>query len=765
MRGWPNLFKFGNRIHNATKMQETLTAEQLIYNIFSIGKEASGSDELFSKFRSRFGEVLGVDYITIKDAYQEKSEVSGIEEFVINTNKPYVDNRLSGYSAFPELIKHYNLGFRSCAILPVSVDSKPVLIASFLSKQEDRFDSALTSKLSLVSDVLGYQAVAKIERERSISLARYFDAAFNTYIPQMLVDRSGAIAKTNKSASGLFAKTQKEMIGRNVSEFFEIDANMLDSLCGGSAAEIRDSREQSRIYKVTCGKISDRLMHVLLYDVTELKELEEKVKLSERSAGEAFLLLAKDTTVLWSSGNVGKILKMGKDEITGRRLLDLAYQDKDFAGEIGGSADTLSKNLRLSIGNGVVVDTKATLMKNRFGGFSCVISSNNVEKYVAAMQSAIDGLVEDASDAIINVDALGYIKSVNRSVEKLLSYNASELSGSALVSLYVDQDSQQRLNSSLSVARSSGFVDNVFVNMRKKDGEAPVPCEQAIRSMLDSDNNVIGYMLIIKELETKIKMNRLEEDTEELGKALKNERAESDLKTQFFYNISHDLKTPLTSIKGFGKLLLESRPEELSEKNRDYVQIMTDETDRLLQLIQQILDVAKLSSGRIRLDIQQVNLNELLKNPAIESLVELAEKKGLEFGIDVDYSVPSVQADPNRLIQVLVNLVGNAIKFTERGSIGIRIFKKGKSVRIEVADTGVGINKEDRNKLFKKFYQLQRKGLTVQKAEGTGLGLSIAKEIVSLHHGKMSVISEPGKGSTFWFTIPITAKPKKTPAK
>lgn len=745
-------------------MQETVSVEQLIFEMLTLGKESSSSAELSTRFSERLRQTFGIEYIMVSDAYSEKSELSGLEEFVLNTNKPYVDNRLSGYSAFPELIKHYNLGYRSCLLIPVTVEGNPVLVATFLSKQEDRFDSSLAAKITPVSQLLGYQVVAKVERERSISLARYFDAAFNTYVPQLLIDRSGAIIKVNKSATGLFAKTQREMVGRNVSEFFGVDANMLYNLRDGAAAEVKDNSEQGRVYKVSCGKISDRLTHALFYDVTELKELEEKVHMSERSASEAFLLLAKDTTVLWSSGNIGRILKIDKDAMTGRRLLDLAYEDKEFAGEIGNVSDTLTKPLRLGIGNGVFIDTKATLIKNRFGGFSCVLSRNNLEKYVSAMQSAIDGLVDEASDAILNIDALGYIKSVNRSTQKLLGYNSSELTGSALSSLYADAESQQRLSGSLSLARNNGVVENVYVSLRTRQNEVPLPCEQAIRSMVDSDNNLVGYMIITKELATKIKMEELEEDTEELGKQLKNERQESDLKTQFFYNISHDLKTPLTSINGFGKLLLESA-SEMTPEHREYVTIITNEADRLLQLIMQILDVAKLSSGRIKLEPQQVNFNELLKNPAIDSLVEFAKKKGLEFTVEVDYSTPTVQADPNRLIQVFVNLVGNAIKFTEKGSIGIRIFKKGKSVRVEITDTGIGISKEDRGKLFKKFYQLQRKGLTMQKAEGTGLGLSIAKEIVSLHGGQMSVTSESGKGSTFWFTIPIAAKSKKVAVK
>ncbi len=748
-------------------MQETLTVEQLIAELFTIGKESADAAGLIAGFTSRVKEAMGVDYIMVKDAYQNRDDLSGLEEFAVNTSKPYVDNRLSGYSAFPELIKHYNLGFRSCMLMPVSVEGKPVVVATFLSRQEDRFEINTASKLTLATEMLSYLMVAKIEKERSVGLAKYFDAAFNTYLPQMLIDRAGAIVKTNKSGAGLFGKTQKEMIGKNLNEFFGIDEGLLSSLRSGATVEVREQGDAARIYKATSSRINDRLSHMLLYDVTELKELEEKVRLSEKNASESYLLLAKDTTVLWSSSNIAKVLKVGRDEIVGRRLIDLADSDRELAGEVSAVPDTLSKSLRLNVGNGVFIDAKATLLKNQFGGFSCVLASNNIEKYAAAMQETLDGLVDIASDAIFSIDALGYVKSVNRSAEKLLDYTNAELSGSALVSLYADDESQQKLSSSLALARANGSIGNVFVNLRAKDGEYPLPCEQTIRTMVDSDNALVGYMITTKELATKMRVARLEEDTEELSRQLESEKSESDLKTQFFYNISHDLKTPLTSIYGYGKLLAGSSAE-MSQQNREYADIITKEADRLLQLINQILDVAKLSSGRIKLDVQDVNFNELLKNPAIESLVEFAQKKGLAFTVDLDYSVPVVQADPNRLIQVLVNLVGNAIKFTEHGSIGIKIAragKKSKFVKVEVIDTGSGISKEDKGKLFKKFYQLQRKGLTVQEGSGTGLGLSIAKEIVGLHGGTIGVDSEPGRGSTFWFKLPVSGKSKKRASK
>jgi len=743
-------------------MQEALTVDKLISEIFTMGRETSSAEQLFQKFGARLKDALGLDYVIINDAYQEKSSFSGLEEFVINTNKPYIDNRLSGYSAFPELIKQYNEGFRSCMLLPVVVEGKPALVSTLLSKQEDRFDSAFASTIGLVLDMLAYQAVAKIERERSISLARYFDAAFDTYVPQLLVDKAGVIVRANKSFANVFAKTPREIGGKVVSDFFDIDGNMLYSLRNGSAAEVKDKNRKKRTYRVTCNKISDRLTHVLLYDMNEVKELEEKVRLSEQSSGEAFLLLTQDTTVLWASSNIGRIVKIDRDNIAGRRLVDLAYADSAFVSAIGDIKDTYSKAIQINIGNGIYVEAKATLLRNQLGGFSCVLASNNLEKYVASMRGALEGVVDVTSDAIVNTDSLGYIRALNKSAEKLLGYKSSDIRGSAITALYADDESAQKANNALSIAKSLSFTGNMYVNLRVKDGGEPLPCEQTTRSLVDADNVQIGYLLVLKELATKRKMEELEDTVDEIGKKYKDAILESNSKSEFIYNISHDLKTPLTNIKGFGKLLLESAGE-LNQEQREYVGIITNESDRLYQLIQQILDVAKLSSGKIKLDVQHVNLNELAKNPTLITLSEVAQNKGLAMGWNIDYSVPEIQADPNRLIQVFVNLIGNAIKFTETGSVSVKIFKKGRSVRVEVIDTGIGIGKEDRSKLFRKFYQLKH-GLTMQQGAGTGLGLAIAREIVHLHGGKINVISEQGKGSTFWFTLPISGKRKKSAA-
>ncbi len=744
-------------------MLETTTIEQVVADVFEMSRESGSKEDLLAKFATRIGGAMGIEYVLAKDTYSDRGRLDGLDEFVMNTGKPYVDNRLSGYSAFPELIKHYNLGFRSCMMLPVSVEGKPVLVATFLSRQEDRFDTGTVSKLGMAAGALGYAVAAKAERERSVNLAHYFDAAFNTYMAQMLIDRTGTIVKANKSACEAFGKTQKEMVGRNINEFIDADANMLLSLQGWRTADIRDRLQRGRVFRASCGNVNDRLLHVLLSDSTELLETKEKVKAAEQGANDAFALLAPDTSIMWASANIERVLKIGKNAFVGRKLTDMIYGDSSFDAWLKQVDGAVTRALHLNLGNGVYADAKTVISKNSFGGYSCMLSSSNLEKYATAMRGALEGLIESSNDAIISTDAFGYVKSMNRSAERLLGYSNSELSGTAVSSLYSDNESRSKFDSSVSIARNSGVVENDFVNARCKSGEI-VPCEQSLRSMRDPDYNLVGYMMVIKELATKQKMSRLEDSNEDLEKKFENAKSESELKTQFLYNISHDLKTPLTSIYGYGKLLA-SGSKDLDPRYKEYADIITKEADRLLQLILQILDVAKLSSGRIQLDAQQVNFNDLVKNPAIQSLAEFAGKKGIAFEVAIGYDVPAIQADPNRLIQVLVNLIGNAIKFTEQGSIRLgvaRVSSKSKFVRVEVRDTGTGISKEDMKKLFKKFYQVQRKGLTVQEGSGTGLGLSIAKEIVNLHGGKIGVESEPGKGSTFWFNLPIAGAVKKS---
>jgi PAS domain S-box-containing protein len=747
-------------------MAEPVSSDRIIAEIFAAGATAGGVEDVLERSCLKIKELLLADDARVRSTYHGKAGISPLEEFVINTSKPYVDNRLSDYSAFAELVKYFNSGFRSCALVPVFFEGSAVFVLTLLSRREDAFGSEAIGRAGVVSSVVGCQVVAMIERKRSLDLANYFDAAFNSGAAEFLVDRSGTVVKANKFALGSLRKTQREVNERKIDELLTIDVGTIDSLTKGHVAEIRDRRNEGRTYRVTASRINDKLTLLSAYEVTDLKLLGEESKLLEYSPGDVFALLDRDTKITWISDNVNRILKIRKDAVLGNRLADLAENGKDLVDRIKASQDSYTTPLRIGIGNDVFAEVKAIFVKNSLGGLSCVLSENNLEKYVGNMQRTIEELVEHTGDAVITIDSFGYVKGMNRSAEKLLGYAKSELNGSAVQLLYSDQDSQEKLNASLAAAKNNGIVENVMVNLRSKDSEEAVPCEQAIRSVVDAENGLVGYMIMTKELATRLENERLKDDLEDAIREFDKAKGESELKTQFINNISHDLKTPLTNIKGFAKLFLEDTFGPLTDEQKEYITIISKEADRLMELIMQILEVAKLESGKIKLDLQQVNLAELAKTPSLNTLVEVAHRKGLEFGEwSIDYDVPEIKADPNRLIQVFANLIGNALKFTEKGSIKVKISRKGKSsVLIEVIDTGIGISKEDKAKLFKKFFQIQRKDLKIQEGSGTGLGLSIAKEIVNLHGGKMAVTSEPGKGSTFWFTLPIAGKKKKKEA-
>jgi Signal transduction histidine kinase len=175
-------------------------------------------------------------------------------------------------------------------------------------------------------------------------------------------------------------------------------------------------------------------------------------------------------------------------------------------------------------------------------------------------------------------------------------------------------------------------------------------------------------------------------------------------------------------------------------------------------MTQAMIDNKRLSRSVVRLNLQEINFVKLIESPSIKSLVEIAAQQDLSFSFEISDDIPDIMADPGLLLQALLNLIENAVNFTEKGSISVKIYKSGKNVRIDVTDSGIGIRKDEKSYLFKRFQQGSVKSNKAHIGSGVGLGLSIAKEIVNLHGGKLGFISEEGKGSTFWFILPHASR-------
>ncbi len=742
-------------------MIDNLAITKILTDFSEMNNLGLPADKLVERFSDEVTMLFGIDKADVKMLGQKKDNTLKVEELVATMNKPYVDNKLSDYSEFPDLIVFFRNGYKSCSITPINVGGRVICVLTALSKKENKFNDDVQNALAISTMLFGYQISSAMNREKNTNLAKYFDASFDSQAPQCLIDKEGTIVKVNKALFIALAMNNKDLLGRKIGDIFIIDQTTQKSLDIGLFADVPFISNPRKTFKISQQIINGNLSHLLLYDNTYTKQLEERMKALDYSKFETLLMLSKDTTIVWASGNSGIVLKTEKENLIGLRLVDIIVDNKHFGDVIAGvEKEPYYGSATIDIANGIVLYTHILIFKNSTG-YSCLVYNNNQENYLNSVRDNLDRLVDLTSDMIIVVSEFGYIKNINRKAEMMLGYSNSSISGKALSLFYSDQESQDNVNKGLGIARENGIANNIKANMLVKDMKDPLPCECSVERVIDPDGNLSGYIVLAKELGTTTERDVLRQKMEKEESDIMKLKSESDMKTQFIYNISHDLKTPITNIKGFATLLFRGDFGNVTDEQRSYLKIIIDESERFTGLVQQILDIAKLSAGKIKLDVQDVDFVMMRNNPSIEALAKSCEGKGLTFEWKVDDDVSTLRADPNRLIQVFVNLIGNAIKFTQTGGISIHVYKKSKRIYVDVMDTGIGIEKDDQKKLFKEFYQVERKGLTMQEGSGTGLGLSIVKKIMNLHGGDVRVKSELGNGTTFTFYIPLEGKKKK----
>ena len=235
----------------------------------------------------------------------------------------------------------------------------------------------------------------------------------------------------------------------------------------------------------------------------------------------------------------------------------------------------------------------------------------------------------------------------------------------------------------------------------------------------------------------------------------------SKYKSQFLASMSHELRTPMNAVLGYTRMLLMNVYGELPEKVRDVHQRIDKSGCHLLGLINDVLDFSKIEAGQLTLTINPCSIQDVVQAVVAATQSLVAEKK-LTLNVTAPADLASVQGDERRITQVLLNLVGNAIKFTDSGEVRIDAAAVDGAIEVSVSDTGPGIAAADQDKIFEEFRQAE--GSSAQRKGGTGLGLAIAKRIVEMHGGKIWVESEIGKGSKFTFTLPTDSEQSRATA-
>ncbi|MBA7643151.1 Sensor histidine kinase RcsC [subsurface metagenome] len=242
------------------------------------------------------------------------------------------------------------------------------------------------------------------------------------------------------------------------------------------------------------------------------------------------------------------------------------------------------------------------------------------------------------------------------------------------------------------------------------------------------------------------------DDVTDRKKAEEKLRETMEIKSQFISTVSHELRTPLTCVKEAIAAVLDGLAGKINGKQRNLLDIAKRNIDRLIKLISDVLDFQKLEAGKIKPDIRENSIRQVVED-VHSTMVPLAKKKELGFSIELDDNLPKARFDSGKITQVLTNLVSNAIKFTpERGQVRVCAQHQGQELVIRVSDTGIGIPKEAFLKIFDRFYRVHQRGKQIQ---GTGLGLAIVKKIVMMHRGRIEVESEVNQGATFTVFLPL----------
>ncbi len=394
-----------------------------------------------------------------------------------------------------------------------------------------------------------------------------------------------------------------------------------------------------------------------------------------------------------------------------------------------------------------------TPLKDKCGKIIGIIEDFRDISYIKNAEAEMEikeSAIESSINAIVITDATGIITYVNRSFLDMWNLKSEkDVLGKHIVKFWHKKGKYMKVIDALS--NEGGWVG--VLDGEKKDGSV-FPVQLSATSIKDENDNLVRMMASFVDItEQKKAQEELRKSHKQIEKQNIKLKKLDELKSAFLNVTSHELRTPMSSIKGYVQMLLKNTLGEINKEQENALNVVLRNTDRLDHLIQDILDISRLESGTMKFIPEETDIEKMIKEVQ-ETMQSWADSKNIKIDTKIEAQMPNLDIDQDRVKQVIINFTNNAIKFSpEESKIFIKAQKDGKNIQFSVEDSGRGIPEDKKEKIFNTFYQVDS-GMD-RKFGGAGLGLAICRGIVLAHGGRIWVESKVGEGSKFKFTIPI----------
>jgi PAS domain S-box-containing protein len=594
-------------------------------------------------------------------------------------------------------------------------------------------------------------------------------------------DSSGTIVSWNRAAERIFGYSEVEAIGQSMllivpPERHKQEEAVLRRVRGGESVNHYET-----VYARNNGQCIDVSLTIspivtpagqtigtstIARDITEARRLERDARHFAAivdSSDDAIVSKDLDGTIVSWNPAAERLFGYTADEIIGQSIRviippDRQSEEDHVLGAVrrGESVDHFETVRVRKDGSRVPISLTVSPIRSASGA---IIGASKIVRDLSRTQSAqrdalrLASIVDSSDDAIVSKDLHGIVTSWNAAAERMFGFAESEMVGQSIRRIIPD-DRQQEEDEVLSRIRRGERVEHYETIRQRKDGTL-VPVSLTVSPILSHDGTVVGASKIARDISER------ERAALERERLLTIARDASQLKDEFLATLSHELRTPLNAIVGYVRMM---QSDLLTgEKRARAMDTVARNVTSLTQIVEDVLDVSRIISGKLRLDVQPVDLPAVVQN-AVETVRPAADAKGLRLVAIADPRAAPVSGDPERLQQILWNILSNAVKFTERGGrVEVRLERVNSHVELTISDTGVGIPAEFLPHVFDRFRQADS-GISRSRG-GLGLGLAISRHLVELQGGRIYAASDgPGTGATFRIELPLRSANVAPPA-